>query len=177
MVKRLSELGLLTHEPYRGAMLTEEGRRQAVRVIRRHRLIEAYLVAFLGYTWDSVHDEAERLEHAASDELVERMADALDHPTVDPHGDPIPDAHGAVDRPDLTALAEVPIGAAAVVRRVGTSDAERLRYLAGVGLVPGARLRVLDREPFNGPVTLEVAGRSQVLGAELAGLVHCALPV
>lgn len=175
MVKRLSELGLLTHEPYRGATLTAEGRHEAVRVIRRHRLIEAYLVGFLGYTWDNVHQEAERLEHAVSDELVERMAVALGHPTVDPHGDPIPDADGAVARPKLTPLADVLAGNNAEIRRVDTSDAERLRYLAGVGLVLGARVRVLEREPFSGPITLEVSGRSQVLDYDLAKLVHCAV--
>jgi DtxR family transcriptional regulator, Mn-dependent transcriptional regulator len=174
MVKRLSEIGLLTHEPYHGATLTAEGRHEAVRVIRRHRLIEAYLVGFLGYTWDSVHQEAERLEHAVSDELVERMAVALGHPTVDPHGDPIPSADGAVARPMLTPLADVDVGNNAEVRRVDTSDPERLRYLASSGLVLGARIRVLDREPFNGPMTLEVSGRSQVLANDLARLVHCA---
>ena len=90
MVKRLSEQGLLEHVPYKGVQLTADGRRAALRMLRRHRLIEAYLVAFLGYTWDTVHDEAERLEHAVSDTLVERMAAVLGNPTVDPHGDPIP---------------------------------------------------------------------------------------
>ncbi len=176
MVKRLSELGLLTHEPYRGATLTTEGRHEAVRVIRRHRLIEAYLVGFLNYTWDGVHQEAERLEHAVSDELVERMAVALGHPTVDPHGDPIPDADGAVARPRLTALADVPAGKNAEIRRVDTSDAERLRYFAGVGLVLGARVRVVELAPFSGPITLEVSGRSQVLAHDLARLVYCSPP-
>ena len=174
MVKRLSELGLLTHEPYRGATLTAEGRHEAVRVIRRHRLIEAYLVGFLSYTWDSVHQEAERLEHAVSDELVERMAAALGYPTVDPHGDPIPDADGAVARPKLTPLADVLAGDNVEIRRVDTSDAERLRYLAGAGLVLGARVRVTEREPFSGPITVEVSGRSQVLAFDLAKLVYCA---
>ena len=101
MVKRLSEQGLAEHAPYKGVQLTEEGRRAALRMVRRHRLIEAYLVAFLGYSWDTVHDEAERLEHAVSDTLVERMAAALGHPTSDPHGDPIPAADGSIDEPDL----------------------------------------------------------------------------
>src|ERR671915_1785263 len=96
MVKRLSEQGLLEHVPYRGVQLTEEGRRAALRMVRRHRLIEAYLVEFLGYSWDTVHDEAERLEHAVTDTLVERMAAGLGHPTADPHGDPIPSADGSI---------------------------------------------------------------------------------
>ncbi len=175
MVKRLSELGLLSHEPYRGVTLTESGRMAAIRVVRRHRLIEADLVANLGYTWDSVHGEAERLEHAVSDELVERLAAALGYPEVDPHGDPIPDADGAIAHPALTSLAELSVGTIAEVRRVDTSDAERLRYLASAGLVPGTRLRVLEREPFKGPLTLEVAGRTQALGADLAAVVLCSV--
>lgn len=173
MVKRLSEQGLLSHVPYRGVLLTEMGRQAAVRVVRRHRLIEAYLVARLGYTWDGVHDEAERLEHAVSDELVERMAAALGHPEVDPHGDPIPDAKGRVARPDLRPLSGVETGTMVEVRRVDTSDAERLRYLAAAGLVPGAAVRVTERAPFNGPITVAVEGRSLALAAELAGVVLC----
>src|SRR3954453_4719203 len=110
MVKRLSEHGLLEHVPYRGVQLTDEGRRAALRMVRRHRLIEAYLVEFLGYSWDAVHAEAERLEHAVSDTLVERMAAALGHPAVDPHGDPIPAADGSIHELACTALAEIPIG-------------------------------------------------------------------
>lgn len=173
MVKRLSEQGLLSHEPYRGVLLTEMGRLAAVRVVRRHRLIESYLVARLGYTWDSVHDEAERLEHAVSDELVERMAEALGHPEVDPHGDPIPDARGKVAHPALSPLSDVAAGRIVEVRRVDTNDAERLRYLAAAGLIPGAAVTVVERAPFNGPVTVEVEGRSLALALDLAGVVLC----
>src|SRR5262245_22761497 len=102
MVKRLSDMGLLDHEPYRGVELTEQGRGSAIRMVRRHRLIEAYLVEFLGYSWDTVHDEAERLEHAVSDMLVERMAEALGNPRFDPHGDPIPSAEGVVEESTYT---------------------------------------------------------------------------
>ena len=173
MVKRLSEQGLLAHEPYRGVTLTDLGLREARRVIRRHRLIETYLVAFLGYAWDNVHDEAERLEHAVSDALVERMAAALGHPTVDPHGDPIPDAQGELVHASLTPLAALPVGAHAAVRRVATNDADRLRFLAGAGLVPGARVRVVAQQPFDGPTTVAVAGGEQVLGREMSRLVEC----
>src|SRR3982750_441989 len=110
MVKRLSEHGLLEHVPYRGVQLTEEGRRAALRMVRRHRLIEAYLVEFLGYSWDAVHDEAERLEHAVSDTLVERMATSLGHPNADPHGDPIPAADGSIEELACTPLSDVPVG-------------------------------------------------------------------
>ena len=173
MVKRLSEQGLLSHEPYRGVTLTDLGLREARRVIRRHRLIESYLVGFLGYTWDSVHDEAERLEHAVSDALVERMAAALGHPQVDPHGDPIPDAQGALAHVALTPLAALPVGTDAAVRRVATNDAERLRFLASAGLVPGARVRVVGQQPFDGPTTVALGDGEQVVGREMSRLVEC----
>src|SRR5215207_1706072 len=123
MVKRLSEHGLLEHVPYRGVQLTEDGRRAALRMVRRHRLIEAYLVEFLGYSWDTVHEEAERLEHAVSDTMVERMAAALAYPAFDPHGDPIPNADGSIHEDDLTPLLEAPTGAVVQVRRVYQGDA------------------------------------------------------
>lgn len=175
MIKRLSEQGLLSHEPYRGVTLTDEGRRAAIRMVRRHRLIEAYLVGFLGFTWDNVHDEAERLEHAVSDLLVERMADALGNPTEDPHGDPIPDAEGALPQTSLTPLSDVPVGRGVEIRRVDTSDAERLRYLAGVGLVPGTHVEVIDRQPFQGPLTLRIGDRDLVLGHEISALLFCSV--
>jgi DtxR family Mn-dependent transcriptional regulator len=173
MVKRLSEHGLLEHVPYKGVQLTEEGRRAALRTIRRHRLIEAYLVAFLGYTWDTVHDEAERLEHAVSDQLVERMASVLGHPSVDPHGDPIPDVDGAIHEPASTPLSELPEGIPVELRRVDESEPERLRYIASIGLQPGARVLVVDRQPFDGPITIEVEGQSHVIGHELAHVLRC----
>jgi DtxR family transcriptional regulator, Mn-dependent transcriptional regulator len=173
MVKRLSEHGLLEHVPYKGVQLTEEGRRAALRTIRRHRLIEAYLVAFLGYTWDTVHDEAERLEHAVSDQLVERMASVLGHPSVDPHGDPIPDVDGAIHEPASTPLSELPEGILVELRRVDESDPERLRYIASIGLRPCARVIVVDRQPFHGPITIEVEGQSHVIGHELGHVLRC----
>ena len=173
MVKRLREHGLLEHVPYKGVQLTEEGRRAALRTIRRHRLIEAYLVAFLGYTWDTVHDEAERLEHAVSDQLVERMASVLGHPSVDPHGDPIPDVDGAIHEPASTPLSDLPEGIPVELRRVDESDPERLRYIASIGLQPGARVLVVDRQPFDGPITIEVEGQSHVIGHELAHVLRC----
>lgn len=174
MIKRLSEQGWLEHVPYRGVELTAEGRRVALRMLRRHRLIEAYLVEFLGYTWDTVHDEAERLEHAVSDLMVERMATALGHPHVDPHGDPIPTVDGTIAEFIHVPLSDLEPGEVATLRRVSTSDDSRLRYLATTGLVPGARLRVVGREPFNGPVTVEVSGARRVVGHELAGILLCA---
>jgi DtxR family Mn-dependent transcriptional regulator len=173
MVKRLSEQGLLEHVPYKGVQLTDEGRRAALRMVRRHRLIEAYLVAFLGYSWDTVHDEAERLEHAVSDTLVERMAAVLGHPTTDPHGDPIPTADGAIEETASIPLSEVDPGVTVELRRVDESQPERLRYIASIGLVPGAVVRVLERQPFQGPMTIRVDGRTHVIGQELGQVLFC----
>ena len=174
MVKRLSEHGLLEHVPYRGVQLTDEGRRAALRMVRRHRLIEAYLVEFLGYSWDTVHEEAERLEHAVSDTMVERMATALGNPVVDPHGDPIPTVDGSIPEPACTALSDVPVGETVEIHRVHESQPERLRYIASLGLRPGVRVRVLDRQPFDDLVTIEVGGDQHVIGRELGHVLQCA---
>jgi DtxR family transcriptional regulator, Mn-dependent transcriptional regulator len=175
MVKRLSEQGLLEHVPYRGVQLTDEGRRAALRMVRRHRLIEAYLVGFLGYSWDTVHDEAERLEHAVSDTLVERMAAALGNPDFDPHGDPIPSADGFVHELSGISLSDVPVGETVAIHRVQESQPERLRYMASLGLKPGARITVVDRQPFDDLVTIEVGDRKHVIGRELSQVLQCAV--
>ena len=172
MVKRLAEQGLVRHERYQGAELTTKGRRAALRTVRRHRVLEAYLVAFLGYDWGKVHDEAEKLEHAVSDDLIERMAQALGNPSVDPHGDPIPAPDGSIAEVVYISLTDLPVGPA-TVRRVQAEDAERLRYLALVGLVPGAVVTVLDHQPFDGPVTVRVGTETKVIGREIGDLVLC----
>ena len=176
MIKRLSEQGLLEHIPYKGVVLTLEGRHAALRTIRRHRIIEAYLVAFLGYGWETVHEEAESLEHAVSDMLIERMAEALGNPRFDPHGDPIPDPDGSVSELVYTPLTEIPAGESVEIRQADTSQPDRLRYIASFGLKPGTRVTVVDRQPFRGPITVEVGGQSQVLGHEIAMLLLCARP-
>lgn len=173
MIKRLSEQGLVEHAPYRGVRLTLVGRRIALRMLRRHRLIETYLVALLGYTWDTVHDEAERLEHAVSDGLVDRMAAALGHPRFDPHGDPIPDVDGRITDFIHVPLSDVAAGDTVTIRRADTGDAERLRYLASAGLVPGALVKVVDSQPFRGPLKLDVGGAERIIGHELASLLLC----
>lgn len=174
MVKRLSEQGLLEHVPYRGVELTPAGRRAALRMVRRHRILESYLVAFLDYTWDTVHEEAERLEHAVSDALIERMALALGNPSVYPHGEPIPAPDGTMVELVYTPLTEVPVGESVELRRVETGQADRLRYFAEHGLVPGATVVVTGRQPFGGPVALRTSAGEQLLGEELAGLLFCA---
>jgi DtxR family Mn-dependent transcriptional regulator len=171
MVRRLAEQGFVAHEPYRGVRLTDRGRRAALRTLRRHRVIEAYLATALGYPWDRVHAEAERLEHAASDELIDRMAAALGEPTVDPHGAPIPTREGAVDETRHATLADLAPGSVARVVRVSDANSEMLRYLAELQIRPGAVVRVLSRAPFGGPVTLEVAGATRAIGPALAGEV------
>jgi len=157
MVRRLAGQGLLAHEPYRGVRLSGEGQRVALRTLRRHRVIETYLARVLDYPWDLVHVEADRLEHAASDALVDRMAAAMGEPRVDPHGAPIPTRDGEVDERTYPSLAELPVGAAARVVRVSVEDPARLRYLGELGLVPGADLRVVARAPYDGPIAVVVA--------------------
>src|SRR5262245_38219309 len=145
MVRRLAEQGLIEHERYRGVRLTKTGRRAALRTIRRHRVIEAYLARALGYPWDRVHDEADRLEHAASDELIDRMAAAIGEPATDPHGAPIPSRDGTLEERSVVKLSDLMPGDVARVERVSDDDAERLRYLAELGIVPGAAVPVIAR--------------------------------
>src|ERR1700690_1857912 len=136
MLKRLDELGLITHVPYRGVRLTADGRRIALEVIRHHRLLESYLAEALGMPWDRVHAEAEVLEHVISEDLEALIAAKLGHPTVDPHGDPIPTVEFALEERESRGLDELPIGATGRFVRVSDSDPEMLRYLAeqGIGL-------------------------------------------
>ena len=170
MIRRLVDQGLITHERYRGVRLTKAGRRAALRTIRRHRIIESYLTTALGYPWDRVHDEAERLEHAASDELIDRMAEAIGEPTTDPHGAPIPTREGTLqdDEPSLVALASVAPGSRVSIVRVGDRDPQQLRYLAELGIVPGTRVNVLDHAPFDGPISLRVGRATRAIGTALA---------
>lgn len=171
MVRRLAEQGLITHERYRGARLTAAGRRAALQTLRRHRVIEAYLTSALGYSWDRVHDEAERLEHAASDELIDRMAAAIGEPATDPHGAPIPTREGTLEERSLVPLSSLEAGERARVEHVSDRNAERLRYLAELGIVPGTDVRVIAREPFQGPIALRVDEATRMIGAELASQI------
>src|SRR6266540_4706738 len=159
MLKKLAALGLVDHEPYRGAVLTVPGERVALEVVRHHRLLELYLTQALGLGWDEVHDEAEKLEHHLSEELEARIDAALGHPRRDPHGDPIPSPELVLEGEETRTLDEVETGAAVVVARVPGEDAGLLRYLGGLGLAPDAELRVVEHAPYGGPVTVEVEGR------------------
>jgi DtxR family Mn-dependent transcriptional regulator len=171
MIKGLAEQGLLVHEPYRGVHLTEAGESAALAIIRRHRVIETYLIERLGYTWDGVHDEAERLEHAASDDLVERMARALGDPEEDPHGAPIPSPDGVMTSRDLILLTELEVGAHAVVREVPDEDSGRLRELAAAGFLLGTDVVVAGRSS-RGSVTVRLGAEVHELDAVTAGLVR-----
>lgn len=174
-VKRLADAGLVSHRPYGAVELTEAGRAHAVAVVRRHRLIETYLVERLGYGWDEVHDEAEVLEHAVSDRFVERVAAVLGHPDRDPHGDPIPAADGSVHLPDARVMWEVEAGRYRVVR-ISDADPELLRYLEGVGLVLDAQVTLDERRAVTGVVSVRVDDRADrvELGELAAGAIWVA---
>lgn len=166
MVKRLAESGLLEHVPYRGVRLTKNGNREALRVLRRHRILETYLCERLGYAWEDVHGEAERLEHAASDELIERMAAALEFPRHDPHGAPIPTVAGDIERLGATTLADASPGSRLRIRAVRDEDSAVLRSMAAEGLVPGVRVRVADAQRVAGSVEIRLGAESKSRAVE-----------
>jgi len=174
--KRLQAMGLVAYERYRGVRLTDAGLRIALEVVRHHRLLESYLVEFLGYKWSEVHEEADRLEHAISETLEQRIAARISNASIDPHGEPIPNeelvtAHVAAQ--PLTLFAP---GASVVVRRVRPAEGAILTYLAEIGLVPGATVTVVDRLPFEGPLVVEVAGRRHHLGLLVSDSVFVSSP-
>jgi DtxR family Mn-dependent transcriptional regulator len=168
MVKRLAELGLVEHEPYRGVQLTEDGRRVALEVIRHHRLLELYLVQSLGVPWDRVHEEAEVLEHVLSEELEELIAAKLGNPTHDPHGDPIPTRELTIEEEPTQSLQSLEAGASGRFTRVSDSDPEMLRFLADRGISPGDTFEVIDKQPFGGPLFIRFGDNVHVLGGDLA---------
>jgi DtxR family transcriptional regulator, Mn-dependent transcriptional regulator len=171
MLKKLAVLGLAEHERYHGARLTPKGERVALEVIRHHRLLEQYLVKTLGLPIDAVHVEADRLEHALSEELEAHIDRTLGFPTRDPHGDPIPGPDLKLERADLTPLSALEPGAKATVERVPDGNGELLRYLSELKLVPGSRLQMRELAPFDGPVTVRVAGADHAISRELAGQI------
>ena len=178
MVKRLAEMGLLAHAPYRGVQLTDRGAREALRVIRRHRILETYLTAVLGYAWEEVHEEAERLEHAASDRLIEAMAEALGDPSHDPHGAPIPTVSGEVAARSLDTLADAPLDHRRVIQAVRDEEAEVLRAMEAQGLVPGVEVQVLTRGR-DGALTVRVGGEdgeARAIPTELATRIYVQHP-
>jgi DtxR family Mn-dependent transcriptional regulator len=168
MLKRLTTLGLAKHAPYRGVELTPAGERVALEMIRHHRLLEQYLAQALGLSLDEVHTEADRLEHALSEELEARIDHSLGYPTHDPHGDPIPNAKLRMARASLRTLASLEPGDEATIRRVPDGDDELLRYLAKLALVPGKKVKLSRAEPFGGPLTVRVGKSEHAISRELA---------
>lgn len=179
LFKWLAERGYVVHVLYHGVELTEAGEMVAAELVRHHRLLETFLVRIMGFALDEVDAEAERLEHAISEAFEERMDALLGHPTEDPHGDPIPSKSGAVVEIPTQPLSELALGQEAVVRRVSDDDAELLRYLATLGLVPGANVCVRDRAPFGGPLRVHVGepddGEEYAVGPSLAAGVLVAV--
>ncbi|MGQ4553003.1 metal-dependent transcriptional regulator [Dermabacteraceae bacterium CCM 9519] len=163
-VRKLAAQGLLNHAPYGAISLTDEGRSYALAMVRRHRLIESFLVSVLGYTWDQVHDEAENLEHAVSDFMVERIDAFLEHPTRDPHGDPIPAADGTVHLPDAKQLSAVGAGGAVKVERISDDDPSLLQFFEENGIVIGAVLEVSAGAPFSDSLNVTTPGGEVPLG-------------
>lgn len=171
MLKKLGELGFITHVPYRGVRLTEQGRRVALEVIRHHRLLELFLAETLEMPWDRVHAEAEVLEHVISEELEQLIAAKLGDPTLDPHGDPIPSAELELRERETVSLDSLEEGDSGMFVRVSDADPEMLRYLSERGIRPGERMEVRERQPFGGPLTVSFEGgeqREHALGGALA---------
>ena len=176
MVKALAESGLVTYEPYAGVRLTASGLKLAALVLRRHRLMELFLVQVLGMSWDEVHEEAERLEHAASDRVIDRIDAMLGQPSTDPHGDPIPDSNGAVSARDYPTLLTCPVGAPVVVTRVTDQDAEFLRFLESSDLKPGQSVRVEVRNSTADQVVVRGKNDRQIMiGMRVAAKLQVAL--
>jgi DtxR family Mn-dependent transcriptional regulator len=172
MLRKLAELKLVDYERYRGASLTEAGRKVALETIRHHRLIETYLAEALGYEWFEVHDEAEKLEHHISEEFEQRIAEILGHPEYDPHGDPIPDLHGVLPGDLGQPLLALPAGLPLRVTRVVSQPVDVQRYLDELGLAPGQALVLVQVAPFGGPVTIDSGGTQITLSQELAASIH-----
>ena len=168
MLQKLSSLRLVDYTPYRGVKLTPAGRDIALEIVRHHRLIELYLSQVLGYSWDKVHEEADRLEHVISEEMEVKMDEALGYPETDPHGDPIPTVDGKIQAFLLSSLWETPAGEVVRVKRVSDRNPEVLRYLDEIGIHPQVRLKVTKRAPFNGPISIRLGDQAIEMGEELA---------
>lgn len=172
MATRLREGGYIEHEPYQGMKLTPAGEREALGSIRRHRMVEAYLVNVMGFEWHEVHDEADALGGAVTERIVERMEEMSGFPTRCPHGEPIPSREGVMPNVNDICLNELESPQTLIVSRVHTHDPEKLKYLAELGLTPGTPVKLVNRAPFNGPLRLEIDRYEQVIGTELAGVLR-----
>ncbi|MEO1022331.1 MAG: metal-dependent transcriptional regulator [Bacteroidota bacterium] len=168
MLKKLSGMGLITYQQYKGAELTEAGTRIALEVLRHHRLLELYLKEIMGYSWDEVHDEAEKLEHHISEQFEDRIAELLNHPTHDPHGDPIPSKDGVMPEMAQLSVSDAEEGKSYIIGRVKGQDPELLRFLEKEGIIPGVKLTVLEKTPFEGPVKVLLEKTEQTIGNVIA---------
>jgi DtxR family Mn-dependent transcriptional regulator len=176
MVQRLKEAGYLEHEPYRGVSLTSKGEREALSNIRRHRLVEVFLVNVMQFGWHEVHDQADDLGVVISDVVVERIESMAGYPRRCPHGEPIPTAEGRMPRVHDTPLSEAAPGSDLTISRVNTHDMDKLAYLGELGLRPGRRFTLISRAPFNGPLQLQLDGETRMIGHELAGVLRVCPP-
>lgn len=167
MIKKLAELKLIRYTPYYGVALTKTGQKIALEIIRHHRLLELYLAEALGFSWDRVHEEAEKLEHVISEEFEEKMAEFLGDPTTDPHGAPIPTKDGIIEKRNLKPLTSVKVGEKVKIKRVSDKDPEMLRYLANIGIYPEIIIDVLEKAPFDGPLLIKIGNNQHYLGQGL----------
>jgi DtxR family Mn-dependent transcriptional regulator len=177
MIKRLSEMRLVEYESYKGARLTNAGRKVALEVIRHHRLLELYLMEVMGYSWDEVHDEAENLEHHISEQFEEKIVGMLNDPTHDPHGDPIPTKEGRMPAMEEQPLIEAREQHSYLIVRVNNQDPEPLRYLEKEGLMPGVQLTIKEKTPLNDTITVLIGDHEKILGPKLGrAILVSALP-
>ncbi len=173
MFKKLAEMNLVRHTPYKGVALTDAGEKAALEVVRHHRLLERYLMDTLGYSWDEVDAEADRLEHVISEDFEDRIDKAMGYPTIDPHGDPIPAKDGSIHRENTCRLSEISVGKRVQIRHVSDHDPNMLRYMEDLGLVPAATVEIRERAPFNGPLLVAVtSGDQHALGLEVAHHIY-----
>lgn len=168
MLKKLAKHKLINHKSYRGAELTKAGEKIALEVIRHHRLLELYLKEMMGYSWDEVHDEAEKLEHHISEQFEDKISELLNHPTHDPHGDPIPSKDGIVPEMASLAITDAKENKSYLIGRVKDQDPELLRYLEKTGIIPGVKVQVLEKTPFNGPVKIKLEDKETTIGNAVA---------
>lgn len=173
MLKRLAKMNLLEYESYKGAKLTDAGNKIALEILRHHRLLELYLKEVMGYSWDEVHDEAEKLEHHISEQFEDRIAELLNHPTHDPHGDPIPSKDGIMPTMAQLSISEAEENTPYIIGRVKDQDPELLRYLEKIGVLPGSKIEVIEKAPFDGPVKIRLEDNiEQMLGQAVASEVY-----